>query len=307
MDESRQDRSNKAIAYGMAAVLCWSTVATAFKLTLAYLEPPQLVLLAAIFSFLSLWGLLVLQGKGGLLWRAILEYPIRSGGLGLINPLAYYLVLFEAYDRLPAQVAQPVNYTWALTLPIMAAIFLKQRLRGVDILAAGVAYAGVVVLSMQGEWGNWGRVDGLGLGLALFSTIIWASYWLLAASDNRDPVAGLAANFACSLPGCALMCVVLSPTLKSAWEISWKGLAGAAYIGCVEMGLTFALWGMALRLAERAAQVSTLIFLSPPISLVLIHLFLGEPIHGSTFVGLALVLAGLGLQQAGKRGSRLNF
>jgi hypothetical protein len=28
--------------------------------------------------------------------------------------------LFEAYDRLPAQVAQALNYTWALTLTLLA-------------------------------------------------------------------------------------------------------------------------------------------------------------------------------------------
>ncbi len=296
MDEIQQKNPRRAMAFGLATVLCWSTVATAFKLTLEHLDPPQLVLYAAFFSALSLTLLLWCQGKAAVLRRALVDHPWRSLCLGLINPVAYYLILFEAYDRLPAQVAQPVNYTWALTLTLMAAIFLKQKLRLLDMLAAAVAYAGVVVLSMQGEWGSWSRVDGLGLGLALFSTIIWASYWLLAASDKRDPVAGLAANCIMGLPWCLLACLVLSSPLP----VSWQGIAGAAYIGCLEMGLTFALWVTALTLAQRAAQVSTLIFLSPPISLVLIHVFLGETIHASTYVGLALVLAGLGLQHVGK-------
>ncbi|GAB7080945.1 DMT family transporter [Megalodesulfovibrio paquesii] len=296
MQEIDGKNPRRAMAFGLATVLCWSTVATAFKLTLKVLDPPQLLLYAAFFSTVSLLALLAVQGRWRVFVEALARHPWRSLALGSINPLLYYLVLFEAYARLPAQVAQPVNYTWAITLSILAAVFLGQRLRRQDLLAAAVAYAGVVVLSMQGGWDGWGRVDPLGLALALGSTLIWAGYWILAASDKRDPVAALAANFCMSLPGCLLACIILSSPSPEGWQ----GIAGAAYIGCLEMGLTFALWVTALRLASSAAQVSLLIFLSPPVSLLLIHVFLGETIHESTFLGLGLVLGGLGLQRLGK-------
>ena len=48
---------------------------------------------------------------------------------------------------------------------------------------------------------------------------------------------------------------------------------------------------------SRTAKVSNLIFLSPPVSLLLLYLVVGEPILASTLVGLVLILAGLGLQQ----------
>ena len=32
---------------------------------------------------------------------------------GLLNPCLYYLVLFKAYELLPAQQAQALNYSWA--------------------------------------------------------------------------------------------------------------------------------------------------------------------------------------------------
>ena len=43
--------------------------------------------------------------------------------LGLVNPFLYYLVLFKAYDLLPAQEAQAINYTWALMLAFLSVIF----------------------------------------------------------------------------------------------------------------------------------------------------------------------------------------
>jgi drug/metabolite transporter (DMT)-like permease len=48
---------------------------------------------------------------------------------------------------------------------------------------------------------------------------------------------------------------------------------------------------------SRTAKVSNLIFLSPPVSLLLLFFIVGEPILASTLVGLLLILGGLGLQQ----------
>jgi len=57
------------------------------------------------------------------------------------------------------------------------------------------------------------------------------------------------------------------------------------------------LWQFAVHTVSRTAKVSNLIFLSPPVSLLLLYLVVDEPILPSTLVGLVLILAGLGLQQ----------
>ena len=44
----------KALLFGLTAVLAWSTVATAFKLTLRHVDSIQLLFAANIFSLLSL-------------------------------------------------------------------------------------------------------------------------------------------------------------------------------------------------------------------------------------------------------------
>ena len=41
---------------------------------------------------------------------------------GLINPCIYYLLLFQAYDRLLAQQALALNYTWPIVLVIFDSI-----------------------------------------------------------------------------------------------------------------------------------------------------------------------------------------
>jgi drug/metabolite transporter (DMT)-like permease len=79
--------------------------------------------------------------------------------------------------------------------------------------------------------------------------------------------------------------------------VSLTGALGAVYIGLFEMGLSFILWLRAMRLTNNTARISTLIFLAPPLSLLLIWWLLNEPVMPSTLVGLVFILGGLGWQQ----------
>ena len=291
----------KAYLLGLATVLLWSTVASAFKITLRHLHPPQVLLYSAVASTASL---AIILG-----WRrelhTIVALPraeyIRSIGLGFLNPFLYYLVLFEAYDRLPAQEAQPLNYTWALTLALLSIPLLKQRIRLTDLGAGVICYSGVLVIATRGGAAGLHFSDPVGVALALGSTIIWALYWIYNTRDTVDAVLRLFLNFLFGLPFVLIACALTSGLAVD----GVRGLLGAAYIGLFEMGITFCLWLTALRLAENTSRVGNLIFLSPFVSLVLIHFLVGEDILPSTMVGLLLIIAGLILQRLGAaRGAR---
>ncbi|MBW7470641.1 DMT family transporter [Marinobacter sp. M216] len=283
----------QAMLFGLATVLLWSTVATAFKLALRELSPVEMLLIACISSVLVIGGVLVVQGR----WHQVFELNrrqyLQSFGMGLINPCLYYFVLFGAFDRLPAQEAQPLNYTWALVLAYLSVPFLGQRLRRLDILAGLVCYGGVVVIATRGAVTSLSFSDPLGVALAIGSTLIWASYWILATRDTRDPVVGLFLNFLFGLPVIALICGV-----TEGFAVPSAGsLAAAVYVGAFEMGVAFVLWSYAMKKAENTSKISNLIFISPFLSLVFIYFILGEQILPSTYVGLVLIVAGLWLQQ----------
>lgn len=287
---------NKAYVLGLITVLCWSTVASAFKLSLRYLDYVQLLLYSSLTSILVLAAILALQGR----FRLIFSYSPRQYGhsllMGLLNPFLYYLILFKSYELLPAQEAQPINYTWAITLALLSIPLLKQPISRRDIIAALISYSGVLIISTHGRPFGFTFSSGLGVALVLASTVIWSLYWILNIRDARDPVAGLLLNFLFSLPFILAVCLCVStPRIDSL-----SGLAGAVYVGLFEMGITFVLWLSALRLSENTAKVGNLIFISPFLSLVFIHFLVGEAILPSTFGGLALIVAGLTIQQLKK-------
>jgi hypothetical protein len=283
----------QAMMYGLATVLLWSTVATAFKLALADLSPLQLLLIACVASILVMGTILVLQGRWRLVFQLRRGQYAQSFMMGLINPCLYYFLLFGAFDRLPAQEAQPINYTWALVLAYLSVPFLGQRLRGRDIAAGLVCYAGVFVIATRGAVTDLSFSDPVGVAFAVGSTLVWASYWIIATRDTRDPVVGLFLNFLFGLP-----VIFAAAVATDSLHFSLTGsLLAAGYVGVFEMGIAFVLWSYAMKKAENTAKVSNLIFISPFLSLVFIWFILGEQILPSTYVGLVLIMAGLWLQQ----------
>ncbi|MDR9440639.1 MAG: DMT family transporter [Halomonas sp.] len=280
----------QAMLFGLGAVALWSTVATAFKVALAYMSPLALMWLASLVS----WALIgVLVARQGLLGQALRGGWRTAAWAGLMNPVAYYLVLFGAYDRLPGQEAMALNYTWALAMAFLAVPLLGQRLTRMDVMAGLIAYAGVWVIATRGAVFDVVFADPLGVGLALASTLLWALYWLLNARDHRPPLVAQWQNFSVGVPVLTVL-LLIGPGM--AWH-GWTALGAGIYVGLFEMGIAFVLWQLAVHRVSRTAKVSHLIFLSPPVSLLLLYLVVGEPILPSTLLGLALILGGLGLQQ----------
>lgn len=283
---------SRARLFGLAAVALWSTAATAFKLSLRVVTPYQLVLTASAVSLLFLLILIFAARKARLLfgWRMLAGGALR----GLLNPFVYYLVLLEAYDRLPAQTAMVINYLWPVMLVLLSVPLLHQHLHARDLAGMALSFGGVAVLALGSTSAEGGRPGTAGLALALASTLFWALYWILNIRASGDPVVRLASGF---LWGVVFLVAWGLPDGRLS-ALSWKleGLAGALWVGLFEMGLTYVVWLRALSLAESPAEVGSLIYITPFAALVFIALVAGEPLQAATFAGLLLVLAGLRVQ-----------
>jgi drug/metabolite transporter (DMT)-like permease len=287
----------KSYIYGVGTVILWSTVASAFKISLRYLSPAALLFYSSLSSALVLFLIIVVQGKSKQIRILKVSDWLVSLKFGFLNPFLYYLILFQAYNVLPAQQAQALNYTWAITLSLLSVPLLGQSMRMVDIFAIAASYLGIVVISTKGEIWALKFDSPIGVGLALFSTIIWALYWIANTKDHREPVIGLFLNFLCSLP---LIAGYLLAT-EGFRTIEFRGLLGAVYVGIFEMGITYVLWLKALKYTTSTARVANLIFISPFLSLVMIHFVVGEQILPSTLVGLVFIISGLLVQSMYKK------
>lgn len=287
------DRQKQAYMYAIFSVLLWSTAASAFKLSLKYLDPLQLLALASFTSMVILFAILIVQGKWNRLTACTVHDLARSAVLGFVNPFLYYVVLFTAYDLLETQEAVTLNYTWPIMLALLSIPLLGQRIGWKSILAIVISFIGVFVIATRGDILGFRFTNLTGALLAIGSAIIWALSWIFNIKDSRDEVVRLFLNFIFGF-----VYILIAVLVWSDINISdYRGVIGSVYVGLFEMGITFALWLKALRLSKTTAQVSNLIYASPFLSLIVIHFVVGEDIYASTIYGLVFIVVGILMQQ----------
>ena len=282
-------KSSKSFLHVGIAVASWSTVASAFKIGLRHYSYYELLLVSAITALLVFALVISFQKKWKLLRRIKRKEWYLFAITGLLSPAGYYLILFKAYDLLPAQIAQSINYSWAIVLTLLLALFMRQRIPALKYLGMAISLGGVALISLGSESFSGVQLSITGLFLAFISAFVWASFWILnKKSEHIDNVVALFASF---LFGAIYL---LIGTLFVDVELqSFKGLLSSIYVGLFEMAIPFIFFGLALKKTDNPALINQLCYLSPFISLFIIRMVLKEPIYLTTFVGLVLIVGGI--------------
>jgi drug/metabolite transporter (DMT)-like permease len=290
----------KAFLFAILAVLFWSTSPTAFKLGLRFTDTWQLLTGATLVSTIVLGIIATAQGKIRTLRTFSGKDVAFSALMGLLNPVAYYLILFKAYTILPSQVAQPLNMIWPIVLVLLALPILHQRLRWKSLGAMLLSFSGVVVISLMG--GSWSKEpqNRLGIFLALSSSVVWALYFLYNTRDRKDPVLRLFLNFIFA----SLFLLITGIIRGQSFPASLEGWSAAIYVGVFEMGITFVLWLMAIRLATSSDRISNLVYIAPFLNLLFASKVLGETIYVTTVIGIILLVAGIVIQNITAKDAR---
>jgi drug/metabolite transporter (DMT)-like permease len=286
-------QQHKAYLFALAATLLWSTIGSAFKITLRHIAFTDLLLFASLTSVVVLYLVLQTTGKIVLLKSLTGTDFLRAAGLGALNPFLYYLVLLKAYDLLLAQEAGTLNYIWPVVLVLLSIPLLKQKISWLSIVAILISFTGTIVIGTRGNLFELQFGNLTGVALALASAVFWALFWVFNVKDKKDEVVKLFLNF-CFGTFFIFVYVLFTTGLRMPGLF---GLTGAVYAGIIEMGITYILWLKALQLSTTTAKVSNLVYLSPFISLIIIRFAVGEEILLSTLIGLLLIVGGIIMQQ----------
>ena len=289
--------SSKSLLYIAIAVASWSTVASAFKIGLRHYSYYELLLVAAITASMLFALVITIQKK----WHLLKSITRKEWGLfaitGMLSPAGYYLILFQAYDLLPAQIAQSINYSWAIVLTLLLALVTKERIPLLKYIGMAISLGGVALISLGSDTIVGVKLSILGLLLAFISAFVWASFWILnKKSEHIDNILALFISFCFGslflLVGLLFIDVQLYST---------KGLLSALYVGLFEMVIPFIFFGLALKKTDNPALINQLCYLSPFISLFIIRSVLGEQIYFTTFIGLVLIVGGILFNEYGVR------
>lgn len=282
-----------AYFYALTAIFFWSTMSSAFKLTLRVIDFRTMLFYACFTSVFILFVIILCQKKIKLLYSITNKQLKNSAIMGLLNPFAYYLILFKAYDILAAQIAGTLNYFWPVVLVLLSIFLLKQKIGIKSIFALFISFFGIIIISTEGNIATFKINNPFGVLLALISAFFWALYWILNLKDDRNETVKLFWNFSFGFVYILLTTLIWGGIQAPILE----GIVGSIYIGLFEMGITYVLWLKALSLSINTAKISNLVYLSPFIALLIIRLTVGEQILPSTYIGLFFIVSGIIFQK----------
>ncbi len=277
------------LVFALLSVLAWSTIGTAMKLTVEQTDIISLLVISVSTALLILLTFIIITKKVDQIIPKNKSEWLYSIVSGVLNPTAYYLILLNAYNLLPAQEAGTLNYFWPFILVILSIPVLKQTPGWHGIIGIFIGFSGLVVISTHGDPTSLRFSNTTGVILAISSAFIWATFWLINMKDKRDDIIKLFNSFLIAL----IILLIAFFIAPSSQELTPKSLLGGIYLGTFEMGITFIFWLKALKEAPNTATVSNLVFLSPFISLIIISIVLKETILLSTISGLALIVLGI--------------
>lgn len=282
--------NEKAIFLSLLAVLSWSTISTALKIALEYITHFEMMLISCLTALIFFTLLLTVTHRWYLVGKLTVRHWVVLAAVGLVNPVAYYWTLFRAYELLPAQVAQPINYAWPIVLLIFLAVFAHEPIQKRKYIGMFLSLIGVVLISLGAKNNSNLSISASGVIFGIMSAVLWASYWMInnMLKDKMDVCVALFVTFLFGTLYLSLGTLFLDFSVSD-----MKGIIAGVYIGGFEMGIPFILFGVALKKTTNHTLVNQLCYLSPFLSLFFISLVLGEHIIVTTYIGLVLIVSGL--------------
>ena len=274
------------------ALLTWSSAYAAIAYALASFTPGEVA-----FSRLAIGSLCF----AALLAAKRVPLPARRDWpqlvlLGLIGLTTYHVCLNWAETRIASGTASIVICLVPAATAAVSALWLRERLSLRTWVGLGVALAGtVLVVLASGQ-----RVEADPKALLVLVCVLASAIYFVGQKPlfaRSSTLAVTAFTFFVGTLGCLPFASGLPQALAAA---PWSHVAALLWLGIAPSFLGYLAWNVAVHRAS-ASRVSSFIYLSPPIAIVIGWVWLGEVPGAMVLVGGAIVIGGVVLANARRR------
>ena len=285
-------------------VLLWGSHFTVATLTMQAgnidrLTPHALIFYKLLLAAACLFLVILFTGR----LRALRGYSLKHLGrlafAGLFGYYLYYLFLFGAASR-----AEPVgasaeasilNYLFPMCTLLASAAILGEKLTFRALLSGIICLGGTYVVVCRGDLTSVRLAHPLIDLLAFAAAVSWGLFSALGRKWKHEPLTGL---FIFMLAGLVVSGVVLLFAGGRRHLVGWE-YYGAFHVGFLCNTVGVILWFQALRHGG-ASLAGNLSLLTAFVNLCFIWLLLGQEIHWSAVVGLAVIIFGVALSRRRK-------
>lgn len=241
-----------------------------------------------------IWSPLLIAGGRGLLSALVIYISMRMSGyeiviskksLGIAFLTFTNVILFVSANKMTtAANAIVLQYTAPIFVLIVTALVLRRRLRAHEIGTVLAASAGVVLFFMDrmSPVGMMGNIFATGSGF--FMGLMYALTGEIKDSGERMTglVVGHLALAAIGIP--------IGYIFTDKAEIYWLPIMLVVFLGLVQMGIPYALYGRASALIS-GVEVSLISMIEPILNPIWVALFYHEVPGRGALVGAVLIIA----------------
>jgi DME family drug/metabolite transporter len=239
----------------------------------------------------------VLRDRAARRWLAI----------GAVGVVVYPLAFYTGMNLVGVAVGNVVALGSG---PVFAALLEwlidRERLSGRWLVSTALAVTGIALLALgREEGGTAGSPEAavLGVAIALLAGLAYALYTYASSRVIRTghPSRGVMGGMfgLGSVPLLVVLVVLGAPLLES-----WTSVGLTTYLALGPMFVAYILFGVGLR-SVRSSTATTITLLEPVFATVLAVAVVGERLSALGWVGMALVLVGLGVLITARRVARL--
>jgi drug/metabolite transporter (DMT)-like permease len=290
MDTPRLD--GRTLALVGVALLTWSSAYAAIAYALPAFTPGEVAFARLGVGSLcfALWLLArrpALPGRRDWLQVAL---------LGVIGLTVYHMALNYAETRIASGTAAILISLVPAATAALSALWLRERLPLRTLVGLGVALVGVVMVVLAS--GGQVRFEPMA-ALVLLSVAASAIYFVgQKPLFARSSVFGVTAlSFFAGTLGALPFAMHLPQALAAA---PWPRIGALLWLGLAPTFVGYIAWNVAIHRSS-ASQVSSFIYFSPPIAVLIGWAWLGEQPGWLTLVGGAVTVGGVVLANARRR------
>jgi drug/metabolite transporter (DMT)-like permease len=290
--DSAERLDGRALIYIAIALVTWSSAYAAIAYALASFTPGEVALARLLIGAVCF----VL-----LMWAKRTPLPRRSdwpqlAALGVIGLTVYHLCLNYAETRIASGTAAILISLVPAATATLSAFWIGERIGARRVAGLGLALLGVVLVVLtSGKEVRFQPMAAWVLVSVLACAIFFVGQKPLFVRNDVIGVTTFA--FLAGTLGALPFGLGLPHALAAA---PWTHIAALAWLGIAPTFVGYLAWNAALRRAP-ASQVTSFIYFSPPIAVLIGWVWLGEQPGWLTLAGGAITVGGVALANAKRR------
>ena len=273
----------KGYIYLVLTFIIWGSLYVAAKSAME--EIPSLALLALRYAIAVVILFFVMRKRG--FKKVKREHRKMFFAVGFVGYFCGIAFQLTGNDLVDASLSSLINSLNPVVIPIIAAIFLNEKITGKTCVSILLSVIGIyIILGVGGNASFWGII------INIFSLLFWSASCCMVRGISKDYDPIQITLYAMAIAACFAIPAGAYSIVREGFVLSVNGAVSVLYIAFVCTALSHVFWNRALKLLP-ATTCSLFYPIQPLTSAVLAVAVLGEKITVSFVLGAIIICAGV--------------